>query len=164
MTDIDPRMITDAEAPFLERLKDLGDLNELRRRAMDEDGQSRAMATGLAGYMLALKMGDRSAVPNPTTRTEYREILRRLLDNERPKGKRGRKIAAESGNAGLAQVVGIASGAAAGAVANAMAGPAVGVAVAVSAALNVTRIDGDDAPSNVVKLHPAPVVVAARAA
>jgi hypothetical protein len=91
VTDIDPRMITDAEAPFLERIHDLGDLNELRRRAMDEDGQSRATATGLAGYMLALKVGDRDAVPAAPRRTEYRAILRRLLDNERPKTGRGRR-------------------------------------------------------------------------
>lgn len=92
MSAIDPRTITDAERPFLERLHDLGDLQDLRRRAIEEVKASQSVAAGLCGYMLALQADDADGLPSDTQRWRYRKILHQLLENERPSGRRRRRL------------------------------------------------------------------------
>jgi hypothetical protein len=155
-TRIDPRAITDAEQPFLDQLDSFEAMARLQRRIIDA-GHSWAIASGTCAHLMALKTDDPELLPNTESRRRYRNVLRELVEQDRPKGRRRRKAAAEAGYAESASVVGIAAGAAAGAVASAVAGPAAAL-VGPPVALYVTRnprADDHEQLAAVVELRPA---------
>jgi hypothetical protein len=153
-TRIDPRAITDAERPFLDDLDSFEAMARLQRRIVDA-GHSWAVASGVASHLTAIKADDPSLLPTAPSRAKYRAILRDLVEQDRPKGRRRRK--AEAGFADVAPLVGVAAGAAAGAVASAVAGPAAAL-VGPPVALYVTRnprADDHEQLAAVVELRPA---------